>query len=53
MRTSATESKYSAAVVKPGKLYAVQCHIYQEQEWLVQSWGVGSFSFAVMQSIDK
>ena len=27
-RTSATESKYSSAVVKPGKLYAVQRQVY-------------------------
>jgi len=30
MRTSATESKYSSAVVKSGKLYVVQCHVYQD-----------------------
>ncbi len=29
MRTSATESKYSLAVVKSGKLYMVKCHVYQ------------------------
>ena len=27
MRTSATESKYSSAVVKPGKLYTVKRHV--------------------------
>jgi len=42
VRTSATESKYSSAVVKPGKLYAVQCHVHREQGLLVQSRGVGS-----------
>ena len=28
LRTSATESKYSSAVVKPGKLCVVQCHVH-------------------------
>jgi len=29
MRTSATESMYSSAVVKPGKLYAVKFQVYR------------------------
>jgi len=29
-RTSATESKYSSAVVKSGKLYVVQCYVYRQ-----------------------
>jgi len=29
MRTSATERKYSSAVVKSGKLYAVKHHVNQ------------------------
>ncbi len=29
-RTSATERMYSSAVVKSGKLYAVQCHVYRQ-----------------------
>ena len=52
-RTSATESKYSSAVVKPGKLYAVQAQIGQRFGIARVSWRVERSSPEVIQGLDE
>ena len=53
VRTSATESKYSSAVVKPGKLYVVQTQIGQRFTAARWSWRVECLSGSVMVRLDE